>query len=296
MSVKAEISEIKKITYVACNNWFSLPMEIELDGPFFSGWAMAIDEEPWFASCGKWETVGLLCTATIVALKTWTNDRSDSTVLVDAIACSERAVEELEEWRQKGNLETFGSGQLPEQATPEFFRVSRELSVVLYGISCLSRAGTPEEICDRNFAKIVLSAVVRAEELLSRVGNMSDGEHELPEALEDMVQEAMVATIVSVAMTYYTCAEKIRVLEPPRTVGWNDVVLFLEKGLECAKNTGCFEGEMWEMLETELNDNFKCALRLDQGFIGEWEVKEKLLPKSMPIQEKMPFPFSQAIS
>lgn len=287
MSKKSETTEIKKITYVACNRWFKIPVHVQLEGPFVSGWAMVIDEEPWFTSCGKWETINLLCVVTTVALKMWLEDRTEPSALIDAIACSERASEELEEWRRKGNLDAFGSDDLPDQTNPVFFELSRELAEILYGICCLSRAKTPEEVCDRAFAKVVLSAVLKAEDLLSR----ADDDQDVPEAFGNMIQQTMLAAIVSVAMTYYECAEKIRVLNPPRTVGWNDVVLFLNKASECAEKTNCFEGETWEQVLTELRDNMSCAVRLDEGFIGEWRDKDELQTKPMPIQERMPFPF-----
>lgn len=288
MSKNTETTEIKKITYVACDHWFKIPVHVQLEGPFVSGWATAKDEDPWFASCGKWETIGLLFAVVSVALRTWLEDRTESSALRDAIACAEKASEELDEWRHKGNVASLvDTDELPDLLHSEFFQTSRELGEILYGMSCLSRAKTPEEVCDRAFSKVVLSAVLKAEDLLSRAEN----DHDVPEALEDVIQQTMLATIVSVAMTYYECAEKIRVLDPPRTVGWNDVVLFLSKASECVKKTRCFEGEAWEHLTTELRDNLNCAVRLDEGFIGEWRNKDDLQPKPMPIQEKMPFPF-----
>lgn len=277
-----ESSEIKKITYVACGHWFKIPPDTELDGPFISGWAMTVDDDPWFASCGKWETVGLLCAVTVVNLGEWITDRSDSSALADTIACSARALDELTEWRHRGNLRDF-TDELPEQATPEYFRTTKEVGEILYGVSCLSRATTPTEVCKREFAQVVLSAVQRAERLLET--------EDLPETLEQFVQQAMVLTVVSVALTYYSCADQLRVLEPPETVGWSDVVLFLEKAVECLKNAGCFGRERRETLETELRDNLNCAIRLDEGFCGEWVDKEDLRPSRMPIPETIPFPF-----
>lgn len=279
---KSNVSESKKITYVACDHWFRVPVDAELDGPFVSGWAWSVDEEPWFCSCGKWETVGLMCAVAVVNLRAWFADRSDASALADAIACSDKALDELNEWRERGNLRDF-EDELPEQATPEFFGTIKELGLILYGVSCMSRAKTPTEICKRKFAEVILSVVQKGETLL-------DNTDDLPETLEQFVQQTVVATVVSVALTYYSCAEKLRVLEPPETVGWNDVVLFLEKALECSENARCFDGEQRETLVTELRDNLNCAVRLDEGFCGEWDDKEPLKPSDMPVDE-MRFPF-----
>ena len=79
-------------------------------------------------------------------------------------------------------------------------------------------------------------------------------------------------------------------LEPPETVGWNEIVLFLKKALKCSDNASCFDREQKETLVTELQDYLNLAVRLDEGFCGEWDDKEPLKPSDMPVGE-MRFPF-----
>jgi hypothetical protein len=287
----ANYEKIKKDTYVACYNWFSIARSdgILLDAPFFSGW-FASDEKCWFVTNGKWETIFLLSRVALLNIGIWLRDKTNTTVLLDTVACCRKAVEELGEWKQKGNMKDLldEHENIPDEMTVEFFDTLRTVAELLYGLTCLSRATTPEELCGRDFNNVVLYVVLNAEKLIES--------EQVPEAIEKLVHQTCVATIVSVANTLVQSAEKLRLLDNT-TVTWREVAMFLQKAIEQLEESEMFDEDDLtnkKISVAELRDNLECVERFDRGYIGN-EVEDSpsapLLPREIPNVREAKFPF-----
>lgn len=285
--------EKKKNTYVVCRDWFDIlnNPNINIDSHLIIGWSLCEnddDDDKWFISCAKWETLCLLSRVILINLRLWLRDKNNIEALKDIITCSKQAIKELTEWIDHGNFHEWEeSDEMPEEIHFEFFETTRSLAEMLYGFTCLARANTHIEVCGLEYNCVLLSIVLQAECLYE--------DDNIPLSLQKCVQQICIAVFVSVCKTLFQSAEVLRVLDPPKTVSWNQVTFFFQKAIEHIKKTSCFDAELLSSISSsleDLQDSSYDAERLNRGFIGEHLNDDAFVPKNIPKIESLRFPFN----
>jgi len=144
-----------------------------LNAPFVCAWAVTLPtdiEAPRTVSvsCIKWETVCVLTRVILCNLSAFLDEphgEGHHARLTLAIACAQRAVDELEEWRDHGNLVTWEmtSSFFPLETDPTFFETLDATCRLLFELYCLSGMDSDEVLAH---AGVFLALLKRAELIL----------------------------------------------------------------------------------------------------------------------------------
>lgn len=236
----------------------------------------------------------MLARVVIINLRKWalhTDKLCHIRGLGDAVACSRRALSELKEWYDEGNRTFIDTRQpeFPAELNFEFFETTRALSEMLYEFTCLSQAKTDEELCAHDFNCVLLAVLSKAESVQQNA-HQSDN---MPYSLLEFVDQTCAATILSVGEQIHASADRIRVLDPPRTIPWDHVRLLYEKALYVVGNA-YFPEEKMDALgysKEKIKEEFECIDRIARGALTDPNVPTKVVIGTEVPHIEYPFPF-----
>jgi hypothetical protein len=232
-----------------CKSWFELVDSSKsfplLNAPFVSAWNVTLPENETpravRVSCLKWETVCLLPRSIIVNLDTFLNKPEadgNQDRLSSATACAQRAIDELVEWRERGNLNSWeeGSDFIPLEIDISFFETLHSSCRLLYELCSLSKMEQGEAVLGTG--GLLLSLIKRAERL-------ADDGH-APAALECFTAQLADAVDVGISQMLVKCAFECRVLPPNKTT-WSEIGYWQERVIRVKQRSSSAFGKTEEM-------------------------------------------------
>lgn len=218
--------------------------DLEVSKPFAVSWLFQEDADNNYSdgrtlytvSCAKWETVCLLARFVLLNLGEWVahaDKAPHAERLRDAVSCSRRALMEIKEWWEEGNLKTWKMKNNSFPADIEnFFDTTRMLSEMLYEFTCLSQASTAKEICAHDFNCVLLSVLEKVDVIRRDVN--------VPDSMVRFVGQICAAVNISVGETAWASADHLHVLKPPTTVAWPHIEMLYMKAKGSFDNAGAF--------------------------------------------------------
>jgi hypothetical protein len=293
----------KKNTYDAVSEWYAIRRIPEFQTVvrthtcFEVAWTVAdIDEQTvtYTMSCAKWETMCLLARVIVINLREWAaskNKCESANCLVDVVACSRRALQELKEWWDLGDRKAWSSEKysVPVEMDYPFFETTRALAEMLYEFSCLARATSHEEMCARDYHCVLMSITNKSDTIAQY--------QDIPACLETFVDQVCNAVTISVGQCVWNSVYAMRTLNPPSTIQWKDVCRMYEKAERAVRCAQCFDDAALvraKLSREEFRETLDCAHKISNGTLVEnLNGLALVTPSQIPFASEYPFPFDE---
>jgi hypothetical protein len=236
-----------------CKSWFALvdsPKRFPLlNAPFVSAWnvTLPVNEAPRAVrvSCLKWESVCLLTRSILQDLNTFlSKPEADGNQgrLSRATACAQRAIAELREWRERGNLKSWeqGSDFIPLEIDISFFETLHSTCRLLYELCSLSKMEQGDGILATG--GVMLALIKKAERIAD--------DRNIPAALELFTAKLVDAIDVGISQKMVSCAFECRIL-PLDKSSWSEIGYWQERVIRVKQRAGSAFGKSEEMKDAE---------------------------------------------
>jgi hypothetical protein len=257
-----------------CFAWFPLVSDAKqnfplLNAPFASAWNVTLPENDQpravRVSSLKWETMCVLTRSILINLRAFL-DKPDAECnqqdkLCVAIGCAQHAIEELREWRERGNLKTWdrASDFVPLEIDISFFETLHGTCKILYELYSLSKMESGQGVL--GIGGVLLSLIKRAERIA--------GDNNMPAALDHFMKTLVTAIDVGISQTMVETAFGCKILPKDKT-SWSEIGYWQQRFMH-AKEESRIRGvtnSMWFRKSEETKDaeaTLETISRLDES-------------------------------
>jgi hypothetical protein len=279
--IRSDLASNPNTIFKLCQLWFTILKDPPyLDKFFFSTWSTtsAADTEAKFAigvSCLKWETLSLLSRVILHNLDIFFQTPSDvgnRTRLNDAVACSHRAIKELNDWRNGGNLGNWESEVIPLEIDVGYFQTLADLSTNMFQLFILSQL-TGDELL--NHTSLLVS-------ILEALSSLSEKEY-VPDIFIPNLKHISDAIDLAVSLQVVKSSlEK----KKDRPITWQEVIYWQTRVVAVQKPGTFFKSDELIKAEYDMKTIYRIA-----GTVGLGEAIAPPAPKPLQFQLSFSFPF-----
>ena len=210
------MNSVNKAWFDLIDSGKSFPL---LNAPFVSAWNVTLPEnaEPRAVrvSSIKWETLCLLSRTILLNLETFLlkpEAHGNQGKLSVAIGCAQRAIQELREWRERGNLRTWRSKFVPLEIDLAFFETLHASCWLLYEVYSMAQMEEGANVLATG--GILLSLIKKAERFAD--------DPNTPAALEQFLGKLVTAIDIGVSQVLVRCAFACKLL-PADQITWSEI-------------------------------------------------------------------------